>query len=466
MTQGVIAPEFEAFGARALGWQEHRFRGNAGTVWDTAPSSTNGVDGKMLTVMICGHADKIRMQVRSISDDGKIWIQSDSFLPLTLLGNQVVLFSEDGASPGHYRRLPATVEALGAIHFAPAEARSGKKGIAPEELYLEVRLRVRVGVSAASVPHLRAYTSAFQTPAFTSLPSHLYQMGLHGSKRKEQLVQLGVRPGDTVLLDRPISRCVGGDTFSGAYLDNGLGCFVATEVARKVARSAALTDHVRCLFAFASHEEIGRFGSRVMVQEMRPDVLIAVDVNHDYDTAPDKGKQQYQPLKLGDGMTMCVGASASACHSHPHATRRPRASLSTHPCCVPSPHSTPSALGIAHALQPPLNFCSLSQLTGCMPSPPLQLCSRLRAAQRPAGSRGQDCRRDGAARCAGQGHRHGCHGRCAGERRLRRNECRLSHPQHAHGFGAGACRRRVGLRRCAACLVGERRSRTAQRYGF
>jgi len=48
-----------------------------------------------------------------------------------------------------------------------------------------------------------------------------------------------------------------------------------------------------------------------MVQEMRPDVLIAVDVNHDYDTAPDKGKQRYQPLKLGDGMTMCVGAIAS-----------------------------------------------------------------------------------------------------------------------------------------------------------
>jgi hypothetical protein len=32
-----------------------------------------------------------------------------------------------------------------------------------------------------------------------------------------------VKAGDTVLLDRPIARCVGGDTFSGAYLDNGLG---------------------------------------------------------------------------------------------------------------------------------------------------------------------------------------------------------------------------------------------------
>ena len=101
MTQGVIAPEFEAFGAKDLDWQEHKFRGNAGTVWDTGSKG----DGK-LTVMICGHADKIRMQVRSISSDGKIWINSDSFLPLTLLGNVVTLFSEDPAALGTYRKLP------------------------------------------------------------------------------------------------------------------------------------------------------------------------------------------------------------------------------------------------------------------------------------------------------------------------------------------------------------------------
>ena len=159
MTQGVLAPEFEAFGACRLGWHEHKFRGNAGTVWDTAgPSATLAAHKpRPLTVMICGHADKIRMQVRSIGEDGKIWINSDSFLPLTLIGNNVTLFSENPALPGSYRCLEATVEALGAIHFAPPEARSGKKGIGPEELYLE--------------------------------------LGLHGSKRKKQLAELGVRPG-------------------------------------------------------------------------------------------------------------------------------------------------------------------------------------------------------------------------------------------------------------------------------
>ena len=202
---------------------------------------------------------------------------------MTLLGNEVTIFSEDPAALGSYRRFPATVEALGAIHFAPPEARSGKKGIAPDELYLE--------------------------------------LGLSGDKRQEQVEEgMGVKAGDTVLLSRPITRCFGEGAFSGAYLDNGLGCFVAAEIARAVSEKVEeqqqqgqplLTDSVRCLFAFASHEEIGRFGSRVLAQELRPDVLIAVDVNHDYDTAPDKGKERYQPLQMGAGMTMCVGAVAS-----------------------------------------------------------------------------------------------------------------------------------------------------------
>lgn len=101
-----------------------------------------------------------------------------------------------------------------------------------------------------------------------------------------------------------------------------------------------LPDLDACLPACA-----GRFGSRVLAQELRPDVLIAVDVNHDYDTAPtmgagehtrtavlcllkitnllprqardnheqnsnkeivSAGKERFQPLKLGDGMTLCV----------------------------------------------------------------------------------------------------------------------------------------------------------------
>ena len=266
MTYGLLKPAFEEM--QLDGWKVHQFRGNAGLIVDTDP---DGED--KLTVMIIGHADKIRMQVRSIGDDGKIWINSDSFLPLTLIGNEVVLFSEDPETPGNYRSLRGgTIEALGAIHFADAEVRTGKKGIKKEQLYLE--------------------------------------LGIHGEGKKEQIEKLGIRPGDPILLDRPIRRGFGEDTFTGAYLDNGLGCFVTAEVARLIADEGGL-NNVRCLFTIASHEEIGRFGSRVSAGEFRPDVVIGVDVNHDFVAAPGVGDKRYTPLEMGEGYTLSVGSIAS-----------------------------------------------------------------------------------------------------------------------------------------------------------
>ena len=95
---------------------------------------------EQLSVMIIGHADKIRLQVRSIGDDGKIWINSDSFLPTTVIGHEVLLFSRDPRRK-QYRILEGgTVEALGAIHFAPPEMRNGTKGVNAKMLYLELQI--------------------------------------------------------------------------------------------------------------------------------------------------------------------------------------------------------------------------------------------------------------------------------------------------------------------------------------
>lgn len=267
MTEGVLAPMLEEFIPE--GWSLHRFRGNAGLVVDTMPDAPEGT----LTVMAIGHADKIRMQVRSISDDGKIWINSDSFLPTTLIGHEVTLFSEDPENPGQFRSISGgTVEALGAIHFAEPPLREGTKGIKSTQLYLELQLS--------------------------------------GEDRKKQVENLGIRSGDPLLLDRPIRRGFGPDSFVGAYLDNGLGCFVVEEAARIIAAGDPLKK-VRYLGAFAAYEEIGRFGSRVMAGVMKPDVIIGVDVNHDYEAAPGIGDRRYTPLRMGEGMTIAVGAVAT-----------------------------------------------------------------------------------------------------------------------------------------------------------
>jgi endoglucanase len=121
MTEGVIVPFLER---HCPNWRIHRFRGNAGVVVDSQPERRDA-----FSVMVIGHADKIRMQVRSIGDDGKVWVESDSFLPVTVIGHEVQLFSEDAASPGSYRIIEGgTIEAIGAIHFAEPTVRDGTRG--------------------------------------------------------------------------------------------------------------------------------------------------------------------------------------------------------------------------------------------------------------------------------------------------------------------------------------------------
>ncbi len=266
MTYGVLKPYFESFAPK--GWAVHQFQGHAGIVLDTHPG-----DDERFKAMVVGHADKIRMQVRHIGEDGKVWVDSDSFLPMTLVGHEVVIFSEDPEVPGSYRRLEGgTVEALGAIHFAEQPLRTGEKGIKKEQLYVELQI--------------------------------------HGKNKKKQVEKLGVRPGDSIILNRPIRRGFGPDTFYGAYLDNGLGCFTAAEAARIIAEAGG-PDNVRMLFAIATYEEIGRFGSRVLAGELRPDAIIAVDVNHDYVAAPGVGDKRFSPLEMGQGFTVTTGSVAS-----------------------------------------------------------------------------------------------------------------------------------------------------------
>ncbi len=265
MTHGFLAKEFATFAPKE--WAVKTFKGNAGIIFDTRPA-----DHKALSIMLVGHADKIRLQVRSISKDGKIWVDSDGFLPLTLIGHDVVLFSQDPKN-GQYRPLDGgTIEAIGAIHFADPKLRSGEKGIKANQLYLELQM--------------------------------------YGKNPQKDLEKLGIAPGDPILLKRPIRRGFAKETFTGPYLDNGLGCFVTMEVARIMA-SQQKYDNLRLIFAFAPFEEIGRFGSRIMAQELRPDILMAIDVTHDYKAAPGVSEQRFPETTIGGGVALETGSITS-----------------------------------------------------------------------------------------------------------------------------------------------------------
>jgi len=266
MSYGVLKPAFEKF--KLPGWGIHQFKGNAGIVLDTHP----GEDDRT-SVMIIGHADKIRMQVRSIGDDGKVWINSDSFLPCTLIGHEVQIFSEHTSFNGEYRIIEGgTIEAIGAIHFAHPDMRNGNKGIKPEMLYVELQA--------------------------------------HGKTPKQDLLRAGIKEGDAIILKRPIRHGFTKDTFYGAYLDNGLGCFIVAELGRLLAEKGGLKN-IRVLLSIATYEEIGRFGSRVLAGVLKPDILIGVDVDHDYKAAPGVGDQRYSPIAIGEGFSLSTGSVTS-----------------------------------------------------------------------------------------------------------------------------------------------------------
>lgn len=265
MSYGVLKPMFEEIKPKS--WAVQQFKGNAGIVLDTHPG-----DDKKTSVMVIGHADKIRLQVRSIGSDGKIWVNSDSFLPCTLIGHEVKLFSQHPDKPGEFRTINGgTIEALGAIHFSKPAQRTGAEGIKPEMLFLELQM--------------------------------------HGDDPKEEIEKLGIRAGDPIILDRPIRKGFTKDTFYGAYLDNGLGCFMVAELARLLAKKPL--KNIRVLHTIATHEEIGRFGATAVAGEMKPDIIIGSDVNHDYDAAPGLASKRMNSLSMGKGFSLSTGSITS-----------------------------------------------------------------------------------------------------------------------------------------------------------
>lgn len=266
MTYGVVAPYFESIALPS--WKVHRFVGNASVVLDTHPDQP-----ELFSIMVIGHADKIRLQVRSIGSDGKIWVNTDSYLAQTLIGHEVILYSRDPADRSQFRTIETgTIEALPPIHLANGDLRAGKAGVKATQVYLDLHM--------------------------------------HGEHPKERLKELGILPGDPILMARKLRRGASVDTVYGPYLDNGLGCFLTTELATLVANHGGL-DHVRLLFAVATHEEIGRLGSRMLAARFKPDVVIGVDVSHDYDATPGIADQKMSEATMGKGFALSNGAISS-----------------------------------------------------------------------------------------------------------------------------------------------------------
>ena len=219
-----------------------------GSSWVRVP----GKGGPLLAVV--GHIDEIALVVTHVGTDGLLAVRplggSD---PQPYLGQRVVIRTKEGPVDG-------------VVGWRRQKRRRGedRKPTDFEDLFLDIGAR-------------------------------------NGDEAKEV-----VRLGDAALAAGSPVELRNGRIASRA-LDNRLGCYVALEVARRVAEAGSVTWDVAG--AAVVQEEVGDFaGSRTVAYALEPAVVIAVDVTHATDVRGGEPEEEGE-RKLGGGAAIMRGPS-------------------------------------------------------------------------------------------------------------------------------------------------------------
>jgi endoglucanase len=192
-----------------------------GSSWVRVPGTGGGP-----LLAIVGHIDEIALVVTHPGDDGMLAVRPlGGFDPQVLLGQRLEILTKDGP-------LAAVVGA----RRQKVKRRDDRKPLDFDDLYLDV-----------------------------------------GARDKDEARSL-VRAGDAALVAGAPLELRNGRIASRA-LDNRLGCYVALEVARRVAEQGGAPGDVAGLAVV--QEEVGDFaGARTAAFGLEPAVAIAVDVTH------------------------------------------------------------------------------------------------------------------------------------------------------------------------------------------
>jgi endoglucanase len=220
-----------------------------GSSWVRVPGTGGGP-----LLAIVGHIDEISVVVTHVADDGMLAIRSlGGFDPRTVAAQRVELLTKEGRVPG----------------VVGVRKQKRKRGEDPkpydfDDLFIDI-----------------------------------------GAKDGEEARTL-VRPGDAAIIGGSPLELRNGRIASRS-LDNRLGCYVALEVARRVAAAGGTPGDVAGVAAV--QEEVGDFaGSRTAAFALEPAVAIAVDVTHATDVRgadiEDEGEH-----RLGSGPTIGRGSS-------------------------------------------------------------------------------------------------------------------------------------------------------------
>ena len=218
-----------------------------GSSWVRVPGTAGGA-----SLAVVGHVDEIAFVVTHAGDDGFAAIRPlGGWDPHVILGQRVEVLTRDGRVPG-------------VIAARKQKRRRGedRKALEHDDLVLDL-----------------------------------------GAANGEEARSL-VRPGDTaVVAVAPLELRNG--RVAARSLDNRIGCYVALEVARRVAAEGGGPGDVVGLAVVL--EEVGDLaGSRTTAFGLEPDVAIAVDVTHATDVRGGDPEEEGE-CKLGGGPTLTRG---------------------------------------------------------------------------------------------------------------------------------------------------------------
>jgi len=220
-----------------------------GSSWVRVPGTGGGP-----LLAIVGHIDEIALVVTHAGDDGLIAVrQLGGFDPHVLLGQRVELLTRDGPLVG----------VIGARKHKRKRGEE-RKALDFDDIYIDVGARDAADARSA------------------------------------------VRAGDAALVaGAPVE--LRNNRIASRALDNRIGCYVALEVARRVAAEGGAPGDVAALAVV--QEEVGDFaGARTAAYVLEPAVAIAVDVTHATDIRGGDPEDDGDH-KLGSGPALMRGPS-------------------------------------------------------------------------------------------------------------------------------------------------------------
>jgi putative aminopeptidase FrvX len=222
-----------------------------GSSWVRVPGTAGGP-----SLAVVGHVDEIGVVVTHVGDDGLAAVRPlGGFDPHVALGQRVEILTREGPVPG----------------VVAARTRKRKRGeerkpLDHDDLILDV-----------------------------------------GARDGEEARAL-LRPGDTAVVAGAPLELRGGRVASRSF-DNRIGCYVALEVARRLAADGGGPGDVLGLAVV--QEEVGDFaGARTTAFGLEPDVAIAVDVTHATDVRGGDPEDEGEH-RLGGGPALARGPSLS-----------------------------------------------------------------------------------------------------------------------------------------------------------